>query len=145
LYEFSSDQDFGAVLLTEAPVIREAIYGSASLRRWCRDNTAALLSEWPEIRERGLIIITSVYLTNRAVINAWQEKGKKIAIGFEASAVAAFELAPSGTWHSAASSQGWNVFEAAVRILPRLSPYAQGKPQLLTSQVKSGRQEGRIL
>jgi hypothetical protein len=99
--------------MTQPPVVRESIYGSTTLRIWSRENTPALLSNWPEIKENGLIIVTNTYLTSRADINAWQNKSKKVAIGFEGSAVDAFEIAPSTSWHRASSDGGWIAAVAA--------------------------------
>jgi hypothetical protein len=115
LYEFDTHEDFGAILMTEAPVVREAIYGSTALRRWCRDNTEALLSSWPEIKQNGLIIVTSTFATSHANINSWQEKGKKITIGFSGSTFGAYELAPSGSWYAATGAKGWSAFPSVVR------------------------------
>ncbi|KAI9652306.1 MAG: hypothetical protein M1829_001677 [Trizodia sp. TS-e1964] len=95
LYEFESTDDFGAILMTQVPVIHKQLY---------------------EIKENGLIIVTSTYSTKEANINTWQEKGKKISIGFAASALDLFELAPSSKWSlriysTERSSQSVNHFE----------------------------------
>jgi len=107
LYEFETSEKFGAILMTKPPVTRESIYGSTTLRKWCRDNTATLLDKWPEIKTNGLIIVTSTYLTSRADINAWQDKSKKVSIGFKGTAVDVFEVAPSSEWYKASSDGGW--------------------------------------
>jgi hypothetical protein len=107
LYEFESSDIFGAILMTKAPVIHQRLYGSATYRKWCRDNTPILLDKWPEIKTNGLIIVTSTYNTMEANINAWQDKGKKVSIGFTASAVDVLEVAPSSEWYKASSDGGW--------------------------------------
>jgi hypothetical protein len=112
LYEFESSDDFGAILMTKAPVLHERLYGSTTYRKWCRDNTPILLDKWPEIKKNGLIIVTSTYNTREANINAWEDKSKKVSIGFIASTVDVFDVAPSSEWYKAPSDGGWIVSTA---------------------------------
>ena len=107
LYEFQTGEDFGAILMTKSPVVRRSLYGINSFKKWCRANASKLLAEWPEIKGNGLIIVTSTHVTERADINAWQDKSRKVFIGFDGSTTGLLEIGPSGGWHKAASDSGW--------------------------------------
>lgn len=93
--------------MTKAPVLHNQIYGSTTYRKWCQDNSTILLDKWPEIKTNGLIIVTSTHSTLEANINAWQDKSKKVSVGFKASAVDVLEIAPSSEWYRASSDGGW--------------------------------------
>jgi hypothetical protein len=93
--------------MTKSPVTRYAIYGSTIYRIWCRDNSEVLLSKWPEIKENGLVIVTSTHVTEQADINVWEDKSKRISIGFKTTEVSVLEIAPSSEWYKSSSDEGW--------------------------------------
>lgn len=113
LYKYSSKDGFGAILMTQSPVIKDFIYGTTPFRLWCKANSEAIIQKWPDVKERGLIIVTSVYTTRFAMINAWSETEKEISIGFRASAVEIGEAAPSSTWYTSEGDSGWVASEAS--------------------------------
>jgi hypothetical protein len=107
LYRYSSTGGFGAVLMTQSPVVKEFVYGATAFRLWCKENSAAILQKWPDVRERGLIIVTSTYTTPFAMMNAWVDKEKEFSVGFRAGVVEIGEVGPSTTWYTSNSEGGW--------------------------------------
>lgn len=53
LLNFSSQEESGAVLLTKGHVTRESVNFRQPYKQWCRANSARILGEWPDVRERG--------------------------------------------------------------------------------------------
>ncbi|KAF7597135.1 hypothetical protein BBP40_009473 [Aspergillus hancockii] len=107
MYKFSSGNGFGAVLMTKAPVIKEFLYGTTTFRQWSKENSATIVSKWPDVTDRGLIIVTSVYSTELAMINAWTEHEREISIGFRGGVIEIGELGPSSSWYTANGDSGW--------------------------------------
>lgn len=107
LYKYSTRDGFGAILMTEGPVVKEFIYGTTPFRQWCKANSETILRKWPDVRDRGLIIVTSAYTTRHAMINAWSETEKEIAIGFRAGVIEIGEVAPSTAWYTSNGDSGW--------------------------------------
>ncbi|EAW15296.1 uncharacterized protein ACLA_059630 [Aspergillus clavatus NRRL 1] len=113
LYQYSNRDGFGAILMTQSPVVKDSLYGSTVFRLWCKANSETILRQWPDIKERGLIIVTSVYTTKFAMTNAWTESEKEVTIGFRAGAIEIGEIAPSSSWHTAEGDSGWVASEAS--------------------------------
>ncbi|KAE8150352.1 hypothetical protein BDV25DRAFT_154568 [Aspergillus avenaceus] len=107
LYRYSNKDGFGAILMTESPVIKDFVYGTTTFRLWCKANSETLLRKWPDIKDRGLIIVTSVYSTKFAMMNAWSETEKEISVGFRAGVIEIGEAAPSTSWYTARGDSGW--------------------------------------
>ena len=107
VYRYSSDDEFGAILMTESPIWRESLYFDQPFRDWVADNSAELLKARPEIRENGLWVVRWIYSTTRCSLNAWRAKEKQITIGFKAKAVGAGELGPDADWYESSSDSGW--------------------------------------
>ncbi|KAJ6002594.1 hypothetical protein N7451_005141 [Penicillium sp. IBT 35674x] len=112
LYRYSNNDGFGAILMTESPVIRDLIYGTTTFRLWCKENSEAILQKWPDVREHGLVIVTSTYRTRLAKVNAWAQQGKEISVGFRGGVVGIGEIAPSSTWYTSHEEAGWVSSEA---------------------------------
>ncbi|KAJ5655346.1 hypothetical protein N7507_007296 [Penicillium longicatenatum] len=112
LYRYSNDDGFGAILMTETPVIKDLVYGTTTFRLWCKENSETILRKWPDVREYGLVIVTSTYRTRLAMLNAWAQKGKEISVGFRGGVVGIGEIAPSSTWYTSHEEAGWVSTEA---------------------------------
>ncbi|KAF9892346.1 hypothetical protein FE257_002123 [Aspergillus nanangensis] len=112
LYRYSSKDGFGAILMTQGPVVKDFVYGTTPFRVWCKDNSEVILRRWPDVRDRGLIIATSTYTTQRAMMNAWSDTEKEISVGFHAGVVEIGEIGPSSTWYTSNGDGGWVAAEA---------------------------------
>lgn len=113
LYRYSSSDGFGAVLMTEGPVVKDFVYGTTPFRLWCKANSEAILRKWPDVKEHRLIIVTSVYTTRFAMINAGSGTEKEISIGFRAGTIQIGEVGPSSAWYTAQDDSGWVASEAS--------------------------------
>ncbi|PLB37619.1 uncharacterized protein BDW47DRAFT_131892 [Aspergillus candidus] len=89
------------------PVTKEFVYGATAFRVWCKENSRMILRQWPDVRERGLVIVTSTYSTDFAMLNAWTDTAKELSVGFRAGVVGIGELGPSCTWYTANGESGW--------------------------------------
>ncbi|KAJ6004630.1 hypothetical protein N7540_012999 [Penicillium herquei] len=112
LYRYSNEGGFGAILMTESPVTKDLVYGTTTFRLWCKENSEEILRKWPDVRDHGLVIVTSIYRTRMAKLNAWADKGKEISVGFRAGVVGIGEVAPSSTWYTSHEESGWVSAEA---------------------------------
>jgi len=107
VYRYSSENESGAILMTESPVWRESLYYDQPFREWVARNSTTLLKARPEIREHGLWVVRWIYSTARCSLNAWTAKEKQITIGFKAKAVGAGELGPDADWYESSADSGW--------------------------------------
>jgi len=107
LYTFQSVNNSGAILMTKDPVTKNFVYGDRPLRTWCKENSQRILTRWPDVKDRGVIVVTSTYTTAQADINAWEDKQKTISVGFRTGFVNVMEVAPSSDWYTASSDNGW--------------------------------------
>ncbi|KAJ5110704.1 hypothetical protein N7532_001239 [Penicillium argentinense] len=96
LYRYSNKNGFGAILMTESP-----------------ENSETILRKWPDVRDNGLIIVTSTHRTRLAMMNAWAEQEKEISVGFRAGVSEIGEVAPSSTWYISHGEAGWVSTEAS--------------------------------
>lgn len=99
--------------MTEGPVVKDFVYGTSPFCLWCKANSEAIIRKWPDVKERGLIIVTSVYTTRFAMINAGSGTEKEISIGFRAGTIPIGEVGSSSSWCTAQDDNGWVVSEAS--------------------------------
>lgn len=59
------------------------------------------------MRGRGLWIVTETWSAPRVCVNAWQDVGREVTVGFEASFTPVGEIGPSSGWHTARNDSGW--------------------------------------
>jgi len=117
VFSYSVDKDVGALLLTKAPIVHEHYYHMSPFKNWCRANSFAILSRWPEVKTHGLWIVTSVYTTKKCAINMWSAHGKTIEVGFSADATGIGSIGPSGEWSRSRTDEGWGEYMAKVCIM----------------------------
>jgi hypothetical protein len=116
LVKYSTKKDFGAILLTRGSVIRNSVYHKEPYRSWFKTNASKILKKWPDIRDRGLWIVTETYTASECSINAWQDSSKELSVGFDASFVPVGEIAPTSPWHTATGETGWVIKKAKVSL-----------------------------
>lgn len=112
LFKFTTNKSFGAILLTTNPVVREAIFGERVFKTWCKDNAETILTSWPDVIDKGLVIVTSIYKTARADLTSWQDQEKEVKVGFRPSASEVGELAAASEWYTASGDSGWNTYQS---------------------------------
>ena len=71
VYRFKSDAKFGAILMTDQPVWKQAVYHDQPFREWVKTNSPRLLQRYPDIKEHGLWVVKKTYSTKHCSLNAW--------------------------------------------------------------------------
>jgi hypothetical protein len=110
LCKYSNKSDFGAVLLTESPVIKERYHHRMPFNRWLERNWKLILGRYPEVKANGLWIITSVCSTEACALNAWTSKEKEVVVGFSGSASQVASFDTKGEWHISGAQDGWTYY-----------------------------------
>jgi len=116
VYEYKSSTDFGAVLITQNPVHRNAFYHESPFKRWVKDNADNLIKHRrrEEIKNHGLTIVTDVYTSKKCSLNAWTDSSKAVRVGFSVNAMGQLNVGADGGWSVAESAGGWNHYEGEV-------------------------------
>jgi hypothetical protein len=122
-FEMDNDCSFGAVLTTEAPVIRESYPRQEEpWTEWMKANSKSLIQRYSaEVHQYNLWIITQVHMTKTARINILQKSKRKVSIGFKAEVAQIGKVDPHGGWSSENNNEGWEEYKAKVRELQELS------------------------
>ena len=111
---YSTSSDFGAVLLSSSPILRDAFYYKAPFRAWMRENASNLL-QGPlaeDIEEHGLFVVTQTHATRKCALTAWRSSEKSIYFGFGAGTMGLAEIDPKVGWYAGRSESGWDIYEA---------------------------------
>ena len=115
VYSYSTNSDLGAVLFTSPPVTHERYYHESPFINWVVNNAGVILQRWPEVKKRGLWIITSTYATKKCAINMCYKGGRGFKVGFSAKAIMG-QAGPSGEWHRDQAGEGWGEYTAKVYL-----------------------------
>ncbi len=112
--EYSTSSDFGAVLISSSPIVREAFYYKAPFKDWMRANARSLLkgSLAEDIKKYGIFIVTQTHATQKCALTAWRSSESSVYFGFGVGAMGLAEIAPNVGWYSGRSESGWDVYEA---------------------------------
>ena len=117
VYEYSSDKDSGAVLLTSPPITRDRLYHYAdSLKDWMKNNGTTILQEWPEVREKTLWIIVSTYSTKKCAINLWNGSGCRFNVGLTADVPGLATVSAGTDWYKIRKDDGWSEYSMPVDV-----------------------------
>lgn len=96
---FENEQDHGAVLATESPVLRHRIENEAAALQWMTDNTAEMLSRHqPIIKRHGVWVVTKTYTTRRCAVAIMTSKSSTVEIGLGANIQGLLALTPTSSW-----------------------------------------------
>lgn len=106
-FEFSTAHEYGAVLLTAAPVQHDSFYHRHRFLSWCKDNQTRLLQYAPEIQKQELWIVTGAHSTPKCSLTVSISKSRAVKVGFGAEAVVAGKLDLCREWAVKTSDQGW--------------------------------------
>lgn len=112
LFKFDITGDFGAILLTQPPVQREGFLHASTIRTWSKRNAAKVAKLWPDVKDHGMFVVTSIYTTQRAKIHVWSGSRHEVTVGFKAGATEIGEIAPSTEWYTERADDGWVEVEA---------------------------------
>src|SRR5580700_3659132 len=98
--KYEAKSDYGAILLTAYPVIRERYYYEDPFRRWIKDNLPALMKSpmAGDIKNYGLFVVRQTYATKRCAITSWSTPSKTISLRFSLGLSGIGNLGTYGGW-----------------------------------------------
>lgn len=95
-FTYSNSTAGGALLLTTPPITRQRYYHETPFKRWVQDNAASLIHRREEIATYGLWIVCSTHATRDCAIHLWDEKSRKVDVGFDVGVDGVGELGRPG-------------------------------------------------
>ena len=112
--EYQTRDNYGAVLISSSPVVREAFYYRSPFKRWVQENASVLLHGHlaEDIKKHGLFVATQTFATKKCAITAWKNPETKATFGFGTDIAGLAELSPEVEWYSGSSESGWNIHQA---------------------------------
>ena len=122
VFEYSSDKDSGAVLLTSPPIIHDRLYHyTESFKDWMKKNGTTILQEWPEVRYNTLWIVVSTYSTKKCAINLWNGSGCRFNVGLTADVPGLATASAGMDWYVIRKDEGWSEYSMPVDVSPSIS------------------------
>lgn len=114
--KYSTDRNFGAVLVTAPPVRLDRFYHESPFKAWFKENVKVLLSgsHAEEVKKYGLFIVTQTYSTAQCSLTSWTDSSQEVFFGFDVEAAGNLTLGPHMGWSSGNSAHGWNHYKALV-------------------------------
>lgn len=106
-FTYSNSTAGGALLLTTPPITRQRYYHETPFKRWVQDNAASLVHRREEIATYGLWVVCSTHATRDCAIHLWDEKSRKVDVGFDVGVDGVGELGPAGGWVLGQAEGGW--------------------------------------
>jgi hypothetical protein len=115
--KYSTSEPFGAILLTNGVVFRDSVYHREPYKSWCKTNARQMILTWPDIRERGLWVVTETHSASQASINAWKDSKKEVLVGFSQGFIPVGESGPVSNWYTEPGDSGW-IDNASRKVRP---------------------------
>ncbi|KAI4689033.1 hypothetical protein J4E81_007750 [Alternaria sp. BMP 2799] len=115
--EYSTSKDFGAVLICDDTVESQGFDLRAPFLAWLKKHSKALLARWPDIKKHGVVVATWTYSASKVNIQTWQNKDRKVTLGFTVGATGIGGLGPTRSWHRAGSSSAWSSWDDNKRVV----------------------------
>jgi hypothetical protein len=114
--KYSTNNDFGAVLVTAPPIHFDRFYNESPFKTWFNENVKALLSGFyaAELKKYGLFVITQTYSTEQCCLISWSSSSQEVSLGFDVEAPGILTLGPHTSWSSGSNANGWNHYKAKV-------------------------------
>jgi hypothetical protein len=107
LLTYSHSSDFGAVLLCPGDILNEGYRQKSPFRKWASENAKNILECCPDVKQHGLFVVTSTWLTTDVSTTAWRDPSKQINIGVKIGVPGIGKLGPSYEYYRAQSSGSW--------------------------------------
>jgi len=109
--EYASKTDFGAILMCDDDVVNEGFDVRDPFLKWLKNNSAALLEDFPDLGKHGVYIPTWTYSASNIHINAWEGSRHKVTLGFHVGATGIGAIGPKTSWVRGRTSNGWADFD----------------------------------
>lgn len=105
--QYSTNADFGAVLMCDDDVISEGYNFRNPFLDWLKKNSKNLLADYPDLKKHGVCATTWTYSASDIHINAWTNSATILTIGFVVDAEPVAQWNSEMSWVRSRSSSGW--------------------------------------
>jgi hypothetical protein len=111
--KYSSENKFGAVLMTREPVTLRAYHQERMFLQWLERNRRQLHIEYgSQLRKYGLWIVTKTYSTPGCSINAWMNNNREALVTVKAKASMLGELGSQLSMEDTVMDKDWSHYSA---------------------------------
>jgi len=115
--QYSSASDFGAILMCDDKVVPKGFDERKPFLLWLKSNSKALLKQFPDLKDYGVIVATWTYSASQIYIHVWEDKDKTVVVGVKAGATGVGHGETENVWRRAHSSDGWTRFDDGARVV----------------------------
>lgn len=106
--DFSSENESGAVLVCNTPVVLERLQSANALKKWAKSNSRRILKNYPMVSQFGFNVAQATWSSEDVYINAWVGKQKSLSIGGMVMAANTASGSASVSYKHDTSAGGWN-------------------------------------
>lgn len=114
---YTTQTDFGAVLMCDDKVESRGFDERHPFSMWLKKHSKALLAKWPDIKKHGIIATTWTYTAENIYIQAWNDKSREVLLGFKLGVPGVGNTEPEVSWHRAHSNAGWSRWDDQRRVV----------------------------
>jgi hypothetical protein len=115
-YEYSSESNFGAVLMCDGDVIVEGYDVRKPFERWVRENKEAL-AKIDELRVHGVVVSTWTFSSESVHLNVWQNSENSVKVGVKAGAAGVAKADAGAEWVRGRSGSSWTDWTDGKRVV----------------------------
>lgn len=115
--QYRTSTDFGAVLMCDSSVVAEGYDYRNPFKVWLKMNAKKLLVKYPDLKKYGVCVVTWTYSSTNIHINAWDNPGNEVVLGFKAGMSGLGSLGPELSWLRGKSSSGWSSWNDQKRVV----------------------------
>lgn len=109
--EYSTTDDFGAILMCYDKVAAEGYDDRDRFSEWLRDNAKIIMKKHTEVKKRGVCAAMRTYSAKDIYIEAWDNPERKIRLGFKLGATGAGSVSPERSWSKKHSGNAWRAWD----------------------------------
>jgi hypothetical protein len=114
--KYTSGTNFGAVVMSDSPVVREYYEHPSRFSAWLQDNDQRLMELFPDVEKFGLDLVTKTFSTGDAYIAIWDNKKHEVYVGLGAGAGEQAQGEGSASYSRVTDSTSWRSFVEGVSI-----------------------------
>jgi hypothetical protein len=115
--EYSTQTDFGAILMCDDKVESQGFDERHPFLTWLKRNSKAVLARWPDVKKHGVIATTWTYTAEKIFIQVWNDASRTVTLGFSVGATGVGNVGPEISWHRAHGTAGWSRWEDGKHVV----------------------------
>lgn len=117
IVQFSTNTDFGAVLMCDNEVVAEGYDLRNPFLVWLKENSKALLKSYPDLKKHGVCAVTWTYSSTNIHINVWENAATTVTVGFKLGMTGVGHASPETSWVRRRSGSGWSNWSDQKRVV----------------------------